>query len=87
MAVCGNEQCDFSVAGEDKSCRIVINPSGETCNRFEGTATSCPECGDVIVVDFTPEYNQEKPWERCCLSCGWFDLARYSTKEGAISAP
>jgi len=37
------------------------------------TGLYCPECGEGIRVDYTPEYNKNQPWERACDACGWFD--------------
>lgn len=41
----------------------------------------CPKCGDLVDVDYTPEYNQEKPYELVCYKCGWFSSKRFESKE------
>jgi hypothetical protein len=41
----------------------------------------CPTCGEETEVDHTPWMDQDKPFERVCFCCGWFDMKRYKTRE------
>ena len=43
----------------------------------------CPDCGEPVDVDYTPEFNAQKPYERVCYACGWFDEKRYASMEEA----
>lgn len=41
----------------------------------------CPDCGDTVEIDETPEFNAALPFELVCYGCGWFDPQRYATVE------
>ena len=47
----------------------------------------CPKCwhSDSLAIDYTPEYNNVKPYEIVCYNCGWFSK-RYATKAIANKA-
>lgn len=44
----------------------------------------CPKCwhADSVIIDYTPEFNAEKPWEWVCYNCGWFSK-RFETEQEA----
>jgi transcription elongation factor Elf1 len=42
----------------------------------------CPKCQRSLTIDYTPEFNKDKPYEIICYNCGWFS-ERYKTEQEA----
>ena len=57
--------------------------SGEPDVDSTNLVGNCPDCNNAIEIDYTPEFNAKKPFERVCYACGWFDSKRYETRDEA----
>ena len=56
----------------------------QTNNAIEsGSLLACPDCNEAIEIDYTPGFNAQKPFERVCFACGWFDDKRYASMKDA----
>jgi len=41
----------------------------------------CQKCKSEIEIDYTPEYDSQKPYELVCYQCGWFASKRFNKTE------